>query len=172
VAEFVDKQRLAVRVCMAWGEPLDGTLMLAPQAQFHDGPETLLERLNTPDRVVPFQLPEGGGTLLLMRDAIEWVLAGNEVDPSLVAPPRYRVTREEQVRLSFLAGGELSGLLQMELPEMFSRASDFLNGAEDFFPLLAATGVVMVNKRQVVQTHVLSSAPVTVSFDPSRDLIG
>ena len=89
-------------------------------------------------------------------------------DPEWVCPPTYSVTREERVSVRFRSGLELEGLLRMELPEMLNRASDFLNGPEDFFALMTADGVVLVNKRAVFDTRVYESSPLPLTSSPSR----
>jgi hypothetical protein len=48
----------------------------------------------------------------------------------------------------------------MELPETLNRASDFLNGEEDFFPLVTKQGIVLLNKHRVLYTRVYESSPL------------
>ncbi|HYM81972.1 MAG TPA: hypothetical protein VEY91_11270 [Candidatus Limnocylindria bacterium] len=148
--EYVPKLRTAVRLGQPAQEPVLGFLSLAQQAEFHSGPETILERLNAPDRVIPFHRHEDGAMLLVSRLDLEWVAPGRGVDPEWVCPPTYLVTREERVSVRFRSGLELEGLLRIEQPEMVNRASDFLNGPEDFFALMTADGVVLINKRAVL----------------------
>lgn len=171
MAEYVQKRRAGVRVALAGREPMEGVLMLAAQAPLHPGPETILERLNTPDRVVPFQRRHDGATALLNRSEIEWVLAGQGVSPELVFPPTYLVTREERVVVAFRSGAEVQGLIRMELPPHLNRASDFLNGAEDWFPLVTDDGVVLINKLQVVETRLFESSPLPIGSDGEDDAI-
>jgi len=161
--EYVEKIRVAVKLCMLGQEPIGGQLSLAPSARFHPGPETLLERLNTPDRVVPFHRAEDGAVLLVSRMDIDWVMPGKGVDADLVCPRTYIVTREEHVRVAFQSGEEIDGLLRMELPEMLNRASDFLNGADDFFPVATKKGVYLANKLRVSSTRVFESSPAPLT---------
>src|SRR5690242_425467 len=100
--EYVPKLRLPVRVAQAGVPPIEGWFALAPQARFHAGPETLLERLSAGDRVVP--ILTDGSTLLVSRAAIQWVEIRPGADRSLVCPASYRVTREERVEI-LLDGG-------------------------------------------------------------------
>jgi hypothetical protein len=51
----------------------------------------------------------------------------------------------------------------MELPEMLNRASDFLNGEEDFFPLVTNHGIVLLNKQRVLYTRAYESSPLPVN---------
>jgi hypothetical protein len=158
--EYVSKLRAAVVVCQVGQEQMEGTLSLSPQAEFHYGPETILERLNSRDRILPFHRREDGAVLLVTRAELEWVAAGRGVGRELVCPHTYQVTREERVQVCFVSGQQMTGLLQMELPEMLNRASDFLNGEEDFFPLVTEQGIVMINKRRVLYTRVFESSPL------------
>lgn len=160
--EYVSKLRAAVVVCQVGQEQMEGTLSLSPQAEFHHGPETILERLNAHDRILPFHRHHDGTVLLLTRLELEWVAAGRGVERDLVCPRTYQVTREERVQVRFTSGNEMLGLLQMELPETLNRASDFLNGEEDFFPLVTDKGIVVINKHRVLYTRVYQSSPLPV----------
>lgn len=168
--EYVHKFRAAVVVCQVGQEQMEGSLSLAPQAEFHHGPETLLERLNTRDRILPFHRREDGAVLLLSRLELEWVAAGRGVERDLVCPPTYLVTREERVLVRFTSGHEIEGLLQMELPETLNRASDFLNGEEDFFPLVTPQGISILNKHRVLYARVYESSPRPVHSGGDADV--
>lgn len=158
--EYISKLRAAVVVCPAGHEPIEGSLSLSPQAQFHEGPETILERLNVRERILPFHRREDGAVLLLTRLELEWVAAGRSVERDLVCPRTYQVTREEGVLVRFTSGAEMEGLLQMELPETVNRASDFMNGEEDFFPLVTTQGICLLNKHRVLYTRVYETSPL------------
>jgi hypothetical protein len=166
--EYIPKLRAAVRIGQPGHEPVLGFIALAPQAEFHAGPETLIERLNHRDRVIPFQRLEDDAMLMLTRLDLEWVAASPSVAPELICPPTYLVTREERVRVRFKSGEELEGLIQMELPENFNRASDFLNGPDDYFALVTVDGVRLVNKLAVLDTRVYESSPLPVEGHAPR----
>ena len=159
MTSYVEKIRVPVRVAYGGMPPIEGDLALGPQAQFHSGPETMLERLNQPGRVIPFQRTEDDRTLLLSRAEIDWVAADPAVAPALVCPPTYHVTHQENVDLRLVGGATLEGQVQIELPEHLNRASDFLNGPEDFFPLLTPFGVLLVNKQRVSAYGLHSASP-------------
>jgi hypothetical protein len=165
LAEYVHKLRAVAWVSEQGEEEALGYFALTPHAQFHTGPETLLERLNSSDRVIPFHLHEHDGVLLLNRLEIQWVMPVETVPAELVCPQTYQVTREERVRLRLRSGETLEGLLRMELPEWFNRASDFLNSPEHFFPLVTERGVVLVNKLCVSSTRLYEASPEPVT-DP------
>lgn len=161
MTSYIEKLRVPVRVSQAGLAPMDGYLSLGPQAEFHAGPETLLELLNSGWRVIPFQRGEDDRTLLLSRGDVEWVAADSAVAPALICPSNYQVTSEERVSLRLASGATLEGQVQMELPEHLNRASDYLNGTEDFFPLMTPFGVLLVNKLRVTcfELHAVSPGP-------------
>ncbi len=151
---------MAVRLCAAGEEPVAGFIALAPAAPFHSGPETLLDRLNARDRVLPFERADDGAVMLVSRHDIDWVAPDPGVDPDRVGPHSYLVTREERVRIRLASGEELEGLIQMELPDTFNRTSDFLNGAEDFYALHTAEGPRLVNKLRIRHTRLYETSPM------------
>jgi hypothetical protein len=165
MARYIEKLQAAVRVSQPGEEPVDGWLSLSPQAQFHDGPETLLDLLNSAVRVIPLVRGAGQPVLLLTRLSLDWVMPAPDVTAERVGPRTYRVTREERVEVRFVDGRRIEGLVQMELPEDLNRASDFLNGAEDFFTLLTPFGILLVNKASVRETLVYQSSPRPVELD-------
>jgi hypothetical protein len=161
--EYIEKIRVSVRVSRP-GEPvLEGILSLAPHSQFHEGPETLLELLNSPLNMLPFQRRSDNATLLLPRLDIQWLMAGPRVAPDLVRPHVFRFTREERVRVLLRNGEDFEGLLQMELPETNNRASDYLNEPEPFFPLASRPGVLLIQKAHTHEIQLYDSSPLPVS---------
>jgi len=164
---FVDKIRTRVRLAQPGKEPVNGFLSLAPQAPFHEGPETLLELLNSDIRVIPFIREDDDAVILLTRRNIDWVAAGSGVAPERIHPPAFRVTREERVELTLNNGSHVEGLVQMELPTDYNRISDFLNGAEDFYALVTRWGTVLINKAAVRETRLFESAPRPLGADAS-----
>ena len=163
MTRYIQKIKVPVRVSRAGKAALDGYLFLSPDTPLHPGPQTILERLNARDRVIPLARAGDGKVLLLSCESLQWVAPGEEIDPGLLCPPTWFVTREERVRLRFIDGGEAEGLLRMELPVEHTRASDFMNSAEDFFPLVAPRGILLVNKRQVLDVLVYEDSPVPVA---------
>jgi hypothetical protein len=111
MTRYVEKLRVPVRVALVGCEPIEGHVSLAPRAELHDGPETILERLNAATRVIPFRCEADGTVLLAVRSCIEWVLAGPGVAPPLVRRAHYQYTREERVGVRLLGGAQHEGLL-------------------------------------------------------------
>ena len=62
-------------------------------------------------------------------------------------------------------GTMLDGVIQMELPEDLNRASDFLNGEGDFFPLVTLDGTVLINKSRMIDMQVFQESPLPVALD-------
>ena len=168
MARYVEKVQVAVRVSLPGEEPMDGWLSLSPQAQFHDGPETLLELLNSGARVIPLVRSQGQPVLLLTRLSLDWVMPAPDVPPERIGPRTWRVTLEERVEVRFVDGRRVEGLVRMELPEDLNRASDFLNGPDDFFALQTPFASLLVNKASVRETLVFQSSPRPVELDPLR----
>lgn len=157
---YIDKIRVPVRVARLGLPPEPGLLSLSRQAELHDGPETLLERLNAPTHVVPFQLAGDGTVLLLTRTHIEWVEADADVDQRLVHTATWRPTREESVRVRVASGEVFEGILPIEMPDSLNRASDYLNGEIEFFPVRLAGATRLVNKLRVIDVLVHDAAPM------------
>jgi hypothetical protein len=150
----IDKIRVPVRLASLGCDAVEGILSLSPNAELRDGPETLLDRLNAPTRIVPFLRAADSAVLLLVRTQLEWVLAGPGVRPEMVHPPHFMATREEQVRVRMIGGACHEGVLAIEMPTEFNRLSDFLNRDEDFFALLTTGGTLLLNKACLVDVSV------------------
>lgn len=163
---FVEKLLVPVRLCMAGQAPYDAHLSLFPLAESHAGPETLLERLNSPTRIVPAVRAEDQSVVLVTREQVDWVEAGHEVEAELIRPAAYLLTREEHVELHLASGERVSGVLAMELPDAYNRASDFLNGDDDFFAFATSSGTRLVNKARVLEVRILSARPAAMGKGP------
>jgi hypothetical protein len=159
VQPFIEKIRVPVRVHQSGIEKIQGWFALGPQARFHDGPETLLELLNSPARVIPFVRAADEAVLLVQRQAILWVEAAAEVDPGWIRPPSFSVAREERVQVFFDDGRRMEGLLQMDLPEEMNRASDYLNGVDDFFPLITPGATAIIHKSRLSAVRLYEASP-------------
>jgi hypothetical protein len=161
--EYIEKIRVSIRVSRP-GEPvMEGVCSLSPDSPAHDGPETLLELVNAPITMLPFQRETDDAMLLLSRTDLQWVLAGPGVALELVRPASYCFTREERVAVRMRGGEELEGVLQMEMPENVNRTSDFLNGPEPFFPLTTRQGIFLVQKACTREVRLFDSSPLPIA---------
>jgi len=164
---FINKIRVAARVHHPGLDNVRGFFALSPHAEFHPGPETLLELLNEAVRMVPFMRAADGAVILLRRIAIECVEPDLDVPPELIRSNTFLVTREERVQVWFENGRKIEGVLQMDLPDDVNRASDFINAADDFFPLVTRGATLLVNKSRVsgVRLYVSSPQPLESGSD-------
>lgn len=162
-AAYVDKLLIPALVQLPGCEPVAGVFALSPANPFREGPESLLELLNSAVRVVPFIRDSDDVVMLLSRDAIDWVEVSRDVDASWIHPASFVVTREEEVQVRMIEGQELEGRVSMELPEHLNRVSDFLNQLEDFFPLGAERGVLLINKSRLACLRLFDGSPPPLS---------
>lgn len=163
---YVQKLRASVRVALTGDPPVDGVFCLAPWSRVHDGPQTLIELLNGGGRVLPLEMPEDGSVRLITRTAIEWVAPHAGVEAHLQRPPG-AASAEEPVRVRLADGRDLDGMLQLERLGEFNRASDYLNGVEDFFAVETREGLFLVNKLRVREVRVFVDAPLPMAIDPA-----
>lgn len=154
MSQSVQKIRVPVHLTRVGAPPLAGLISLFPKAELHDGPETLLECLNASPKILPFEVTEEDVVLLITRDHIEWVQPDPTVEPRLVRPTPYTPTHEELVQVHMAGGKILEGIISMEMPNEFNRPSDYLNGADHFFPLRMQLGTRLLNKACVVAVRV------------------
>ena len=168
MAGYVPKIRVAVRLSVIGYPPMEGMFSLDPGSRQHDGPETILDRLNSEERLLPFHRAEDDVVMLVSRTEVEYVAAGDEVTVDYVMPPPHHVTHQERVRVRFRAGQEVCGILRLELPEDLNRVSDYLNLPEDFFPLATPGEVLLVNKRQITTVRLFDASPLPASGEESQ----
>jgi len=154
----VQKLRVGVEVATSSGPKLGGWIALAPAAALHDGPESLLDRLNGGDQVIPMEGSEGS-VLLVNPMEIEFVRPEEGTAEELIRRENFGPTREERIRVRFRSGAELEGVIRFELPPNLNRVSDFLNGTDAFYPLDTAEGVAIVHKRLVSATQLFQDSP-------------
>lgn len=161
MAGYVQKLRARVRLVLAGDEPVDGVLCLAPYSHLHEGPQTLLELLNSGDRMLPLESLDDESVHLLTRAEIVWAapLAGVE---ARLQRPVVKSPSEEQVRIRMSDGSVIEGLLQLERIGELNRASDFLNLRDDFFAVETAQGLHFVNKLRVRDVRLFIAAPMPI----------
>src|SRR5262249_61412728 len=112
----VDKLLLPARIILPGLEQLVGSFALSPASAYRDGPESLLELLNSQVRVVPVLRESDDAVLLVSRLAIDWVEVSPQVDVELIRPRAFLVTREEHVQVRLINGRLVEGRVTMELP--------------------------------------------------------
>ena len=159
---YVQKLRASVRVLLAGDEPVDGVMCLAPYSHAHDGPQTLLELLNSGDRLIPLEGVEDESFHLLTRAEIVWAAPHAGVEARLQRP-RLHAASEERVRIRLSDGTTVEGMLQLERIGQLNRASDFLNLSDDFFSVETDDGLLFVNKLRVRDVRLFNAAPMPIA---------
>ena len=156
---YIEKLLVPARIALPGPEHVTGAFAVSARSPYRPGPESLLELLNAPARVVPFTRSADDVVLLLSRLAIDWVEVDHRVDPTWVRSTSIVISREEQVQVRLLDGRRIEGLVTMDLPEHLNRISDFLNLPDDFFPLTTRSGIVLVNKSRISGARLFESSP-------------
>jgi hypothetical protein len=142
----VEKRQEQVNLFMADGLVLEATVFLAKYAMYHSGEQTVLDLLLEDDPFLPAKAASGDFHLV-RKGMISHLRCQVELDPAL----EYT---ERQVKVSFLGGELLQGLIKMDLPPHAARLTDYINGGADFFPLFSDGHTYLVN-RSLVRDFVL-----------------
>lgn len=147
MSHVVPKRKVAARVRLAGGETFEGSAFLDFIDPIHRGEQTLLDRFNGESRWLP--ILSADGVVIVNRDRIVTVEPGPGVPAAMVRRENSPVFRRERVTLR--AGDvTLEGLIAMDLPDEFSRVSDFLNFPDAFFAVETDRGPVLVSKRHAM----------------------
>jgi len=160
---YVDKLLLPARIMLPGPEQLTGSFALSASSPVRDGPESLVELLNSGARVLPVIRSNDDAVMLLSRLSIDSVEVGADVQPAWVRPQNFVVTREELILVRLLDGRRLEGRVSIELPEHLNRVSDFLNLAEDFFALATRSCTMLINKSRVSVVRLYGHSPSPVA---------
>jgi len=122
----------------------EGSLFLHLNAESHDGPETVLDRLNTPERFLVLSVADDSPVVLLNKAQIIRVDVPSEAGPPEAAAPALAV---ENVRLRLINGEQLDGTVRVEGPEGQHRLSGLLNAQSTFLPLQGPERLHLLQKR-------------------------
>jgi len=124
----------------------EGTLFLHLSAESHDGPETVLDRLNTPNRFMVLGVADDGPVVILNKAQIIRVDLPIEVGRK-EAGEAIPVADVESVRVRLINGEQLDGTIRVEGPVGRQRLSDFLNMPDAFLPLQGSAHLHLLQKR-------------------------
>ncbi|MBI4537648.1 MAG: response regulator [candidate division NC10 bacterium] len=132
------------------GAVFDATIFLHLNAETHDGPETVQDRLNDPNLFLT--LTVSGDTPVLFLNKIQIV----RVDLTAEAPPTAPAhdlseVSIEPVRVQLINAEQLSGTVRIEGPAGRRRLSDFLNTQPAFLPLSGTDRLHLLQKRFIVR---------------------
>jgi len=156
---YVDKLLVPAYATFPGPERVEGAFTVSARSPLRPGPESLLELLNSPQRMLPFIRSADDVVLLVARLSIDWVEVDPEVPGAHVRPATFLVTREEHVQVRLTDGRLVEGVVSMELPDHLNRISDYLNLDEDFFALTGPSGTVLINKARVQGVRLFESSP-------------
>jgi CheY-like chemotaxis protein len=124
----------------------EGTLFLHLTAETHDGPETILDRLNQPDLFMVLGVAEEGPVVILNKAQIVRV----DLPPEAVqreANDPTSVADVEHVRVRLINGDRLDGTVRVEGPVGRQRLSELLNAQPAFVPLQGPARLHLLQKR-------------------------
>lgn len=147
MSHVIPKRRVPVRLRLSGGERLEGRVFLDYIDPIHRGEQAILDLLNNDSPWFPIETDEG--VQVVNRARVLLVEPVEGVSPGLVRKESTPVFRRERVSLRTGQGIVLDGRIAMDLPDEFSRVSDFLNFPEEFFAVETETGPVLVGKRHV-----------------------
>jgi hypothetical protein len=146
----IPKRKVSVQMHLVSGDCLRGDVFLDYIDVIHRGEQTLLDKFNDDYPWFPVEVEDPGVIEVLNRDKVMLVEPGEGIPAELVRKENSPVFRRERVTLELLGERSLSGHIAMDLPDEFSRVSDFLNFPKDFFALETEDGPVLVSKSHVV----------------------
>lgn len=162
----VPKRKVAARVRLTTGESLHGNVFLDYIDPIHRGEQTLLDMFNSESAWFPMET--GEGVDVVNRQHVVLVEPGDGIPPGLVRKENSPVFRRERVTLR---AGELTlrGQIAMDLPDEFSRVSDFLNFPDDFFAVETEDGPVLVAKQHSTALTPHEIPPAVPANDPELE---
>lgn len=152
---------------LANGERLEGSVFLDYIDPIHRGEQTLLDKFN--DDSAWFPLATARGLEMVNRETVWLVEPGDGISAEQVRRETSVVFRTEQVTLRLPDGTVVEGRIAMDLPDEFSRVSDFLNFPEDFCALETDEGPVLVAKRHATTLLPHESPPPVPAADPDSE---
>lgn len=143
MSHAVPKRKVAARVRLTSGESLEGSVFLDFIDPIHRGEQTLLDLFNGESPW--FAIATADGIVMVNRGQVALVEPGDGVPTAFVRRESSAIFRRERITLR-IGDRMLQGLIAMDLPDEFSRVSDFLNFPEAFFAIETDDGPVLVSK--------------------------
>ena len=142
----VPMRRVSATFWTVDGAAFEGALFLHLNAETHDGPETVLDRLNDPNLFLTLSV--GGDNPVLFLNKIQLVRA--DVSSEEHAPETAELLAHasvERIRVQLINGEQLTGTVLIEAPAGRRRLSDFLNTQPAFLPLQGTEHLHLLHKR-------------------------
>jgi CheY-like chemotaxis protein len=132
------------------GMTFQGTLSLHVNAETHQGPETVLDRLNDPNLFLTLRVPGDVPVVFLNKIQIVRVDVppeeGTYVDPEHVAEANI-----QPIKVQLINGEQLQGTVRIEGPAGRRRLSDFLNIQPAFLTLVGPERLHLLQKRFIAR---------------------
>lgn len=166
---YIPKRRIAVTLWSSRSQGEAGHLFLDldPSGSRH---QTLIERLNETARFLPMAVGEEGRIHLYNKSRLARVTVGRSVLASDVFARGFTPWREEECDVALADGVALSGKVWMPMERATQRLSDFMNQqGGQFFVLLTASGIHLVNAAAVVEMKLAESAGAPLAFEGARE---
>jgi hypothetical protein len=166
---YIPKRRIPVTLWSSRSQGEAGHLFLDldPAGRSH---QTLIERLNESARFLPMAVGEEGRIHLFNKSRLSRVTVGRTVLHSDVFARGFTPWREEECELQLDGGVALSGKVWMPMERATQRLSDFMNQqGGQFFVLLTATGIHLINAAAVVEMKLAESAGAPLALDGVRE---
>ena len=163
MSHVIPKRKVAVRIRLTSGEGLEGEVFLDFIDPVHRGDQTLLDMLNKD--ALWFPVATAAGVQVVNRFQVLTVEPGDGVEVGLVRRDSSAVFRRERVSLE-IGDRTVTGQIAMDLPDEFSRVSDFLNFPQNFFALETDHGPRLVAKRHVLSLRALEAPPAAPGREP------
>jgi CheY-like chemotaxis protein/Zn ribbon nucleic-acid-binding protein len=128
------------------GATFEGALFLHLNAETHEGPETVLDRLNDPNLFLTLSV--AGDSPVVFLNKIQLVRADlpPEAHP-LETSELLEHASVERIRVQLINGEQLTGTVVIEGPAGRRRLSDFLNTHPAFLPLQGSEHLHLLHKR-------------------------
>lgn len=140
----VEKTELPVVVFQADGSVMKGVVFLSASAYSHLGQQTLLDLLKEPGDFFPFR-SDAGAFCVANKQTITHI----RFEPPEGAPVYDSLGDREDADIKFVGGEQLSGTVNIEMPEGRNRLFDFINAMKGFFLLQSQGAYYLVNVKQI-----------------------
>jgi hypothetical protein len=141
------KRTRDVRVRLATGSELEGTLFLGLFEAAHTGPQTVGDLLNGEEAFIPLKTNTGVCLINIKQILFARTPAQGEADELMTLGAR------SPVAITLVNTGSLEGDIYINLPEGCRRPKDFFNHAPTFFPLFIGQYIVYINRHFVASAQ-------------------
>lgn len=141
------------RLLLTQGISRPGQVYVMERVPLHDGPETVLDMLNRPERFFAFR-PAGEDVLLISK--VHTISLSLDRQAPIADPARLSAARLLGVEIVLAGGSTLGGWASVELPAQHARLLDYLNASpHPFFSVWTHAVTHYVNR-----AHVLYARPL------------